>query len=54
MKDIQKIDDDLFDPIEDEDFSPVARLIELGRKKKYVTIDDIINFSLKQKEMSIS
>ncbi|MBI3158843.1 MAG: sigma-70 family RNA polymerase sigma factor [Chloroflexi bacterium] len=27
-----------------EDFSPIARLIELGRKKSYVTIDDILNF----------
>lgn len=29
---------------EGEDYSPVARLIELGRKKSYVTIDDILNF----------
>ncbi len=29
---------------ENEDFSPIARLIELGRKKTYVTIDDILNF----------
>ena len=27
-----------------EPFSPVAKLIELGRKKTYVTIDDILNF----------
>jgi RNA polymerase primary sigma factor len=27
-----------------EDFTPVARLIDLGRKKTYVTIDDILNF----------
>jgi len=44
LKDIQKIDNDVFDPIGEEEFSPVARLIELGRKKKYVTIDDILNF----------
>lgn len=44
MKDIQKIDNDVFDKIGEEEFSPVARLIELGRKKKYVTIDDILNF----------
>ncbi|MGD8457556.1 MAG: sigma-70 family RNA polymerase sigma factor [Anaerolineales bacterium] len=29
---------------DDQEFSPVARLIELGRKKTYVTIDDILNF----------
>jgi len=44
LKDIQKIDGNLFDPINGEEFSPVARLIEFGRKKKYVTIDDILNF----------
>jgi RNA polymerase primary sigma factor len=44
LKDIQKIDNDVFDKIGEEEFSPVARLIELGRKKKYVTIDDILNF----------
>ena len=27
----------------DEEYSPVARLIELGRQKKYVTIDDILH-----------
>ncbi|MDH5506776.1 MAG: sigma-70 family RNA polymerase sigma factor [Anaerolineae bacterium] len=27
-----------------EDFSPIARLIEMGRQKSYVTIDDILNF----------
>jgi hypothetical protein len=26
----------------EEEYSPVARLIELGRQKKYVTIDDIL------------
>jgi len=28
----------------DKDYSPIARLIELGKKKTYVTIDDILNF----------
>ncbi len=28
----------------DEEYSPIARLIELGRKKKYVTLDDILHF----------
>jgi RNA polymerase primary sigma factor len=28
----------------DEEYSPIARLIELGRQKKYVTIDDILHF----------
>jgi RNA polymerase primary sigma factor len=27
----------------DEEYSPIARLIELGRQKKYVTIDDILH-----------
>jgi RNA polymerase primary sigma factor len=27
-----------------EEYSPIARLIELGRQKKYVTIDDILHF----------
>jgi len=29
---------------EDEEYSAIARLIELGRKKSYVTIDDILHF----------
>jgi RNA polymerase primary sigma factor len=29
---------------EDEEYSPIARLIDLGRQKSYVTIDDIIHF----------
>ena len=29
---------------EDENYSPISRLIELGREKNYVTIDDILNF----------
>jgi RNA polymerase primary sigma factor len=28
----------------DEEYSPIARLIELGRQKKYVSIDDILHF----------
>ncbi|MBN2678187.1 MAG: sigma-70 family RNA polymerase sigma factor [Anaerolineaceae bacterium] len=29
---------------EDEEYSPIARLIDLGRQKSFVTIDDIIHF----------
>ena len=29
---------------EEEEYSPIARLIELGRQKSYVTIDDILHF----------
>ena len=29
---------------DDEEYSPIARLIELGRQKTYVTIDDILHF----------
>jgi RNA polymerase primary sigma factor len=28
----------------DEEYSPIAQLIELGRQKKYVTLDDILHF----------
>jgi len=28
----------------EEEYSPIARLIELGRQKKFVTIDDILHF----------
>ena len=40
------IDDDILEEISGkaEDYSPVAQLIQLGRKKTYVTIDDILNF----------
>jgi len=41
------IDDEILENMSEDDggeFSPVARLIELGRKKTYVTIDDILNF----------
>ena len=30
--------------MQDEDYAPISRLIQLGRKKTYVTIDDILNF----------
>ncbi|MFN3741712.1 MAG: sigma-70 family RNA polymerase sigma factor [Anaerolineales bacterium] len=33
----------LFDE-EEEEYSPIARLIELGRQKSYVTLDDILHF----------
>ncbi len=43
-----KIDDsvlkDMDEDEDDEDFSPIARLIELGRQKGFVTIDDILMF----------
>ena len=29
---------------DDDDFPAIARLIELGRQKSYVTIDDILQF----------
>ena len=29
---------------EEEEYSPIARLIELGRQKSYVTLDDILHF----------
>src|SRR5512133_4210430 len=29
---------------EEEEFSAIARLIELGRQKGYITLDDIIHF----------
>ena len=29
---------------EEEEYSPISRLIELGRQKTYVTIDDILHF----------
>jgi RNA polymerase primary sigma factor len=39
------INDELLEEIEgdNKDYSPVARLISLGRKKTYVTIDDILS-----------
>jgi RNA polymerase primary sigma factor len=40
------IDDNILEEIsgKGEDYSPVAQLIQLGRQKTYVTIDDILNF----------
>ena len=40
------IDEDLLNAIEerDNDHPAVARLIELGRQKSYVTLDDILSF----------
>jgi RNA polymerase primary sigma factor len=40
------IDEDLLSAIEerDEEHPAIARLIELGRQKSYVTIDDILSF----------
>lgn len=40
------INEKMLDKIEKEqvEYSPIARLIELGRQKSYVTIDDILNF----------
>ena len=39
------LNDDLLEGIEgeNENYTPVARLIALGRKKTYVTIDDILS-----------
>jgi RNA polymerase primary sigma factor len=36
----------------DEEYSPIARLVELGRQKKYVTIDDILQFLPEAERMS--
>ena len=30
--------------VEEDEFPAIARLIELGRQKSYVTIDDILHF----------
>ncbi|MCS6993166.1 MAG: sigma-70 family RNA polymerase sigma factor [Anaerolineales bacterium] len=38
------MDDPLLIVEEEEEYSPIARLIELGRQKSYVTIDDILHF----------
>ena len=29
---------------EEEEFSAIARLVELGRQKGYITLDDILHF----------
>ena len=40
------IDDELINALEDREneHPAIGRLIELGRQKTYVTIDDILNF----------
>ena len=39
------MDDSLINVVdEDEEYSAIARLVELGRQKSYVTIDDILHF----------
>ncbi len=38
------IDEHMLSTIEDDDYPAVARIIELGRQKGYVTIDDILLF----------
>jgi RNA polymerase primary sigma factor len=38
------IDDNILTSIDDDEYSSVARLVELGRQKGYVTIDDILAF----------
>ncbi|NPV57345.1 MAG: sigma-70 family RNA polymerase sigma factor [Anaerolineae bacterium] len=38
------IDDRLINEVEDEEFSTIARMIEFGRQKSYVTYDDILHF----------
>ena len=46
----QYIDDELIDA-EEEEYSAVGRLVELGRQKGYVTIDDIFSFFHKSSKM---
>ena len=39
------MDDSLINVVdEDEEYPAIARLVELGRQKSYVTIDDILHF----------
>ena len=38
------INDDLMPEDEEEEYGPLARLIELGRQKSFVTIEDILLF----------
>ncbi|KPL81066.1 RNA polymerase sigma factor RpoD [Ornatilinea apprima] len=38
------MENDLIGVVEDEEYPAIARLIELGRQKSYVTIDDILHF----------
>ncbi len=44
--DIESMDDPLINVVdeEDEEFPAIARLVELGRQKTFVTIDDILHF----------
>jgi RNA polymerase primary sigma factor len=32
------------DKFNEDDFSPIARLVQLGREKSFITIDDILRF----------
>ena len=38
------IEDELLTAIEEDEFTAIARLVEFGRRKSYVTIDDILTF----------
>jgi RNA polymerase primary sigma factor len=38
------MDEPLLITEEEEEYSPIARMIELGRQKSYVTLDDILHF----------
>lgn len=49
------IDDAIINVVdEDEEYPAIARLIELGRQKSYVTIDDVLHFFPMQNTMSNS
>ena len=37
------MNDEIFLNEEEEEFSPIARLIELGKQKQFVTLDDILH-----------
>ncbi|NPV78476.1 MAG: sigma-70 family RNA polymerase sigma factor [Anaerolineae bacterium] len=38
------MDDELISVVDEEEYPALARLIELGRQKSYVTIDDVLHF----------
>ncbi len=38
------MEDELVHVLDDEEYSNIARLIDFGRQKSYVTIDDILHF----------
>ena len=38
------MDEPLLITEEEEEYSPIARLIEVGRSKSFVTLDDILHF----------